>query len=170
MKNWPFKVIDKGNKPFIQVQYKGQTKTISPMEISSMILTKMKEIAEDYLGKPVKEAVISCPATFTCCQRNALIDAATVSGLRVRSLITDTSATAFAYSYCLNKHKGGEKNILIFSLGGGVFSVSLVAMEDGVFEVKATSGDLCLGGEDFDSRMVDYLGKCLSFSMKTLIS
>ena len=91
-----------------------------------------------------------------------MIDAATVSGLRVLKLVTDTSATAFAYSYCLNKHKGGEKNILIFSLGGGVFSVSVVAMEDGVFEVKATSGDSCLGGEDFDTRMVDYFGKYLS--------
>merc|ERR1712138_385653 len=154
MKHWPFKVTSGvGGKPTIHVQYRGEEKTLAPEEISAAVLTKMKETAEAYLGKEVKNAVVTVPAYFNDAQRQATKDAGTISGLNVFRIINEPTAAAIAYG--LDK-KGGEKNVLIFDLGGGTFDVSLLTIEDGIFEVKATAGDTHLGGEDFDNRMVDH--------------
>jgi heat shock 70kDa protein 1/2/6/8 len=154
MKHWPFKVLSGVNgTPVIEVEYKGETKQFKAEEISSMVLTKMKEIAEAYLGKEVKNAVVTVPAYFNDSQRQATKDAGAISGLNVLRIINEPTAAAIAYG--LDK-KGEEKNVLIFDLGGGTFDVSLLTIEDGIFEVKATAGDTHLGGEDFDNRMVDY--------------
>jgi len=154
MKHWPFKVISgTGGTPIIQVEYKGETKQFKAEEISSMVLTKMKEIAEAYLGKEVKNAVVTVPAYFNDSQRQATKDAGSIAGLNVLRIINEPTAAAIAYG--LDK-KGEEKNVLIFDLGGGTFDVSLLTIEEGIFEVKATAGDTHLGGEDFDNRMVDY--------------
>ena len=154
MKHWPFKLISgTDGKPTIRVQYKGESKTFSPEEISSMVLTKMKQIAEAYLGKEVKNAVITVPAYFNDSQRQATKDAGTIAGLNVMRIINEPTAAAIAYGL---DQKGGEKNILIFDLGGGTFDVSLLSIEDGIFEVKATAGDTHLGGEDFDNRLVEF--------------
>ncbi|KYR00848.1 heat shock protein [Tieghemostelium lacteum] len=155
MKHWPFKVIQReGDKPYIQVEFKGETKSFSPEEISSMVLIKMKETAEAYLGKTVPNAVITVPAYFNDSQRQATKDAGTIAKLNVQRIINEPTAAAIAYG--LEKKGSGEKNILIFDLGGGTFDVSLLTIEDGVFEVKATAGDTHLGGEDFDNRMVNH--------------
>jgi len=154
MKHWPFEVIDKGTKPYIQVEYKGEKKVFSPEEISSMVLVKMKETAEAYLGKTVKNAVITVPAYFNDSQRQATKDAGAISGMNVLRIINEPTAAAIAYG--LDKKTKGESNVLIFDLGGGTFDVSLLTIEDGIFEVKATAGDTHLGGEDFDNRMVNY--------------
>jgi len=154
MKLWPFKVVCKGDKPFVQVNFKGEVKTFSPEEISSMVLTKMKEIAETYLGKPVKNAVVTVPAYFNDSQRQATKDAGSIAGLTVLRIINEPTAAAIAYG--LDKRVQKENNILIFDLGGGTFDVSLLTIEDGVFEVKATAGDTHLGGEDFDNRLVKH--------------
>jgi len=157
MKHWPFKVIrapDGSNKPVFQVTYKGETKIFFPEEISSMVLTKMKEIAESYLGAKVKKAVITVPAYFNDSQRQATKDAGTIAGLEVLRIINEPTAAALAYG--LNRDTTHERNVLIFDLGGGTFDVSLLSIENGVFEVKATGGDTHLGGEDFDNRLVDY--------------
>merc|ERR1711998_779213 len=155
MKHWPFTVVSgAGGKPAIQVTFKGEEKTFAPEEISSMVLTKMKEIAEAYVGKEVKNAVITVPAYFNDSQRQATKDAGTIAGLNVLRIINEPTAAAIAYG--LDK-SGGERNVLIFDLGGGTFDVSLLAIEDGIFEVKATAGDTHLGGEDFDNRMVNHL-------------
>jgi heat shock protein 1/8 len=154
MKHWPFLVINEGSKPKIRVEYKGETKTFFPEEISSMVLVKMKEIAEAYLGKTVLNAVVTVPAYFNDSQRQATKDAGTISGLNVLRIINEPTAAAIAYG--LDKKVGGERNVLIFDLGGGTFDVSILTIEDGIFEVKSTSGDTHLGGEDFDSRMVDH--------------
>jgi len=154
MKHWPFTVKSGvGGTPIIEVEYKGETKTFKAEEISSMVLSKMKEIAEAYLGKEVKNAVITVPAYFNDSQRQATKDAGAISGLNVLRIINEPTAAAIAYG--LDK-KGEEKNVLIFDLGGGTFDVSLLTIEEGIFEVKATAGDTHLGGEDFDNRMVDY--------------
>nr|CAG4716564.1 unnamed protein product [Naegleria fowleri] len=161
MKHWPFKVITKGDdKPYIQVEYKGETHTFTPEQISSMVLTKMRDIAEQYLGKQVKKAVVTVPAYFNDSQRQATKDAGTIAGLDVLRIINEPTAAAIAYG--LNKK--GERNVLIFDLGGGTFDVSILNIEDGVFEVKATAGDTHLGGEDFDNRMVDFC--CQEFKRK----
>merc|ERR1711898_64668 len=154
MKHWPF-TVKKGpsSKPMIEVQYKGETKEFGAEEISAMVLTKMKNVAEAYLGTDVNSAVITVPAYFNDSQRQATKDAGTISGLNVLRIINEPTAAAIAYG--LDK-KGGEKNVLIFDLGGGTFDVSLLTIEDGIFEVKATAGDTHLGGEDFDNRMVDH--------------
>ncbi|KAJ3353027.1 70-kilodalton heat shock protein [Entophlyctis luteolus] len=152
MKHWPFKVVDKGTKPMIEVEFKGETKVFSPEEISSMVLLKMKETAEAYLGSTVKDAVVTVPAYFNDSQRQATKDAGVISGLNVLRIINEPTAAAIAYG--LDKKTTGEKNVLIFDLGGGTFDVSLLTIEDGIFEVKATAGDTHLGGEDFDNRMV----------------
>lgn len=158
MKHWPFKVIAKdGDKPYIQVTYKGQTKTFSPEEISAMVLTKMKETAEAYLGTTVTEAVVTVPAYFNDSQRQATKDAGAIAGLNVLRIINEPTAAAIAYG--LDKEAKGERHVLIFDLGGGTFDVSLLSIDEGVFEVKATAGDTHLGGEDFDNRLVDYLAK-----------
>ena len=162
MKHWPFTLLSgTEGKPMIQVEYKGETKTFSAEEISSMVLTKMKQIAEAYLGKEVKNAVITVPAYFNDSQRQATKDAGTIAGLNVMRIINEPTAAAIAYGL---DQKGGEKNILIFDLGGGTFDVSLLSIEDGIFEVKATAGDTHLGGEDFDNRLVEYF--CQEFKRK----
>jgi len=154
MKHWPFKVISEGGKPKIQVEYKNETKSFTPEEISSMVLTKMKEIAEAYLGKKISEAVITVPAYFNDSQRQATKDAGVISGLNVLRIINEPTAAAIAYG--LDKKVSGERNILIFDLGGGTFDVSVLKIEEGIFEVKSTAGDTHLGGEDFDNRMVTH--------------
>ena len=155
MKHWPFKVVQReGDKPYIQVDFKGETKTFAPEEISSMVLQKMKEVAESYLGTSVDSAVVTVPAYFNDGQRQATKDAGTIAGLQVKRIINEPTAAAIAYG--LDKKGSGEKNVLIFDLGGGTFDVSLLTIEDGIFEVKATAGDTHLGGEDFDSRMVNH--------------
>jgi len=154
MKYWPFNVINDSTKPKIQVEYKNESKTFFPEEISSMVLTKMKETAEAYLGKTVTDAVVTVPAYFNDSQRQATKDAGTISGLNVLRIINEPTAAAIAYG--LDKKVTGERNVLIFDLGGGTFDVSILTIEDGIFEVKATSGDTHLGGEDFDQRMVNH--------------
>lgn len=136
------------------VQHKGEAKRFFPEEISSMVLTKMKETAETYLGETIKNAVITVPAYFNDSQRQATKDAGSIAGLNVLRIINEPTAAAIAYG--LDKKGKGEKNILIFDLGGGTFDVSLLTIDDGVFEVKATAGDTHLGGEDFDNKIVDY--------------
>jgi len=154
MKYWPFTVINDASKPKIQVEYKNETKSFYPEEISSMVLTKMKETAEAYLGKTVTDAVVTVPAYFNDSQRQATKDAGTIAGLNVLRIINEPTAAAIAYG--LDKKVSGERNVLIFDLGGGTFDVSILTIEDGIFEVKATSGDTHLGGEDFDQRMVNH--------------
>jgi heat shock protein 1/8 len=154
MKHWPFKVIDKGGKPVIEVEYRGETKQFTPEEISSMVLLKMKETAEAYLGGTVTKAVVTVPAYFNDSQRQATKDAGVISGLDVLRIINEPTAAAIAYG--LDKKGAGEKNVLIFDLGGGTFDVSLLTIEEGIFEVKATAGDTHLGGEDFDNRLVNH--------------
>jgi L1 cell adhesion molecule like protein len=156
MKHWPFEVIEgKGGKPMIQVDYKGETKQFLPEEISAMVLTKMKEVAEAYLGKRVDKAVITVPAYFNDAQRNSTKDAGRIAGLEVLRIINEPTAAAIAYG--LDKvGDGKERNVLIFDLGGGTFDVSLLTIDGGIFEVKATAGDTHLGGEDFDNRLVNH--------------
>ncbi|KAI9560676.1 hypothetical protein GHT06_011626 [Daphnia sinensis] len=154
MKHWPFEVVSDGGKPKIQVDYKNETKTFFPEEISSMVLLKMKETAEAYLGKTVSNAVVTVPAYFNDSQRQATKDAGTIAGLNVLRIINEPTAAAIAYG--LDKKVGGERNVLIFDLGGGTFDVSILTIEDGIFEVKSTAGDTHLGGEDFDNRMVNH--------------
>ncbi|KAF7407924.1 heat shock 70 kDa protein cognate 4 [Vespula maculifrons] len=154
MKHWPFTVVNDGGKPKIQVTYKGEVKTFFPEEVSSMVLTKMKETAEAYLGKTVTNAVITVPAYFNDSQRQATKDAGAIAGLNVLRIINEPTAAAIAYG--LDKKTSGEKNVLIFDLGGGTFDVSILTIEDGIFEVKSTAGDTHLGGEDFDNRMVNH--------------
>ena len=160
MKHWPFKVVaGAGDKPVIQVQFKGETKQFAAEEISSMVLTKMKEIAEAYLGTTVRDAVVTVPAYFNDSQRQATKDAGVIAGLNVMRIINEPTAAAIAYG--LDKKgsssSGGEKNVLIFDLGGGTFDVSILAIDGGIFEVKSTAGDTHLGGEDFDNRLVSHL-------------
>ena len=153
IKNFPFKVISEDNKPKIQATYKDELKTFQPEEISSMVLTKMKEVAEDYIGEKVTDAVITVPAYFNDSQRQATKDAGMIAGLNVLRIINEPTAAAIAYG--LDK-KSEEKNVLIFDLGGGTFDVSLLTIDDGIFEVKATAGDTHLGGEDFDNILMKY--------------
>ena len=155
MKLWPFKVVEgPDKKPMIVVKFKGKEEKFFAEQISSMVLTKMKDIAEDFLGKKVKDAVITVPAYFNDSQRQATKDAGTIAGLNVLRIINEPTAAAIAYG--LDKNPSSEKNILIFDLGGGTFDVSLLTIENGLFEVKATSGDTHLGGEDFDNKLVEF--------------
>ena len=155
MKHWPFAVVAKdGGKPHVQVEFKGEQKVFSPEEISAMILVKMKEIAESYLGGSVADAVITVPAYFNDGQRQATKDAGAIAGLNVLRIINEPTAAAIAYGLDKKSRGDGEQNILIFDLGGGTFDVSLLTIDDGIFEVKATAGDTHLGGEDFDNRLV----------------
>jgi len=128
-----------GDKPKIQVKYKNEKKLFAPEEISSMVLLKMKQIAEAFLGRDIKNAVVTVPASFNDGQRQATKDAGTISGLNVMRIINEPTAAAIAYG--LDKKGGGQKNILIFDLGGGTFDVSLLTIEDGILEVKATAGN-----------------------------
>lgn len=155
MKHWPFKVKNDGGRPKIEVAHKGETKSFFAEEISSMVLTKMKETAEAYLGEKVTDAVVTVPAYFNDSQRQATKDAGIIAGLNVLRIINEPTAAAIAYG--LDKKSGAERNVLIFDLGGGTFDVSVLTIDDGIFEVKSTHGDTHLGGEDFDNRMVDFL-------------
>jgi len=162
MKYWPFTVVDKGGKPHVKIVSNGENKLFAPEEISAMVLGKMKEIAEAYLGKKVTHAVVTVPAYFNDAQRQATKDAGTISGLTVMRIINEPTAAAIAYG--LDK-KEGEKNILVFDLGGGTFDVSLLTIDNGVFEVVSTNGDTHLGGEDFDNRVMEHFIKL--FKKKT---
>ena len=155
IKHFPYKVINKDNKPIIEANYKGETKQFQPEEISSMVLIKMKETAESYLGEKVDSAVITVPAYFNDSQRQSTKDAGAIAGLNVLRIINEPTAAAIAYGLDQTKD-GNEKHILIYDLGGGTFDVTLLSIEDGVFEVKATAGDTRLGGEDFDTRLVQH--------------
>ena len=164
-KLWPFKIVNEGGKPVIEVEYKGANKRFKPEEISAMVLTKMKETAESFLGEKVNNAVVTVPAYFNDAQRQATKDAGTIAGLNVLRIINEPTAAAIAYGLDnASKMKGKDQNVLIFDLGGGTFDVSLLTIEDGVFEVKATAGDTHLGGEDFDNAMVMHF--CEEFKKK----
>merc|ERR1712057_124699 len=154
MKHWPFKLVDAGGTPKLQVTYKGEEKTFAAEEVSSMVLTKMKETAEAFTGKDIKDVVVTVPAYFNDSQRQATKDAGAIAGLNVLRIINEPTAAAIAYG--LDKKSAGETNVLIFDLGGGTFDVSLLTIDDGIFEVKATAGDTHLGGEDFDNRLVNH--------------
>jgi endoplasmic reticulum chaperone BiP len=157
MKWVPYNIVSKNGKPYVKVQVEGgEEKTLSPEEISAIILMKMKKIAEDYLGRDVKHAVITVPAYFNDSQRQATKDAGLIAGLDVLRIINEPTAAAIAYG--MDK-KAGEKNIIVFDLGGGTFDVSLLTIDNGVFEVVATSGDTHLGGEDFDQRLTEHFVK-----------
>jgi len=158
-KLWPFKVIGVNDKPMIIVKYKGEEKRYSAEEISSMILTKMREVAEKYLMSPVKNAVVTVPAYFNDYQRKATIDAGAIAGLNIIRIINEPTAAALAYGLDKRTNCAEERNIFIFDLGGGTFDVSLLTIKDKVFHVKATAGNTHLGGEDFDSRMVDHFAQ-----------
>ena len=154
LKHFPFKVESgQGDKPVISVN-KG---TFHPEEVSAMILSKMKEIAENYMGETITDAVVTVPAYFNDSQRQATKDAGSIAGLNILRIINEPTAAAIAYG--IDKSKGPEQNVLIFDMGGGTFDVSLLSIDDGIFEVKATAGDTHLGGEDFDTRMVEYFTK-----------
>ena len=155
MKYWPFKVTSNSNQiPLIEVEYLGETKQFTPEEISAMILTKMRNLAESYLGKDIKKAVITVPAYFNDSQRTATKDAGAISGVEVLRIINEPTAAAIAYGF--HKSEETEKNFIIFDLGGGTCDVTLLTIDEGIFEVKATAGDTHLGGEDFNNRMVNF--------------
>jgi len=158
MKLWPFGVKEgSGGRPVIEVDFKGETRQFFPEEVSSMVLSKMKETAEAYIGEPVKDAVITVPAYFNDSQRQATKDAGRIAELNVLRIINEPTAAAIAYG--LDKADQEEQNVLIFDLGGGTFDVSLLTIDEGVFEVMATAGDTHLGGEDFDNALVDHCTK-----------
>ena len=154
MKHWPFTIINEKGRPKIQVEYRGVKKNFYAEEISSMVLLKMKQAAEVHLGKTVSDAVITVPSCFSNAQRQATKDAATISGLNVLRIINESTAAAIAYG--LERMTKEERNVLIFDLGGGTFNVSIVKIDEGIFEVMSTAGDSHLGGEDFDNRMVEH--------------
>eukprot|EP00009_Paramoeba_aestuarina_P004679 CAMPEP_0201521046 /NCGR_PEP_ID=MMETSP0161_2-20130828/13923_1 /ASSEMBLY_ACC=CAM_ASM_000251 /TAXON_ID=180227 /ORGANISM="Neoparamoeba aestuarina, Strain SoJaBio B1-5/56/2" /LENGTH=670 /DNA_ID=CAMNT_0047919601 /DNA_START=40 /DNA_END=2052 /DNA_ORIENTATION=+ len=162
MKLLPFKIVNKNGKPNVRVQVKGEDKVFAPEEISAMVLTKMKDIAESYVGKPVKAAVITVPAYFNDAQRQATKDAGAIAGLNVLRIINEPTAAAIAYGF---DQEDQEKNIMVYDLGGGTFDVSILTIDSGVFEVLSTAGDTHLGGEDFDQRVMQYLLK--QFKKKT---
>ncbi|XP_072172853.1 heat shock 70 kDa protein IV-like [Diadema setosum] len=155
MKHWPFTVVNQGGNPLLQAEYMGENKILAPEEVSSMVLTKMKETAEAYLGQKVTNAVVTVPAYFNDAQRQATKDAGVIAGLNVLRIVNEPTAAALAYG--LDKKLQGEQHVLIFDLGGGTFDVSILAIDDGIFEVKSTAGDTHLGGEDFDNRLVNHL-------------
>ena len=156
MKVWPFKVIPDPNsdRPKIQVEYMGEAKTFLPEEISSMVLQKLASSAKDFLGKQVKDAIITVPAYFNDSQRQATKIAGQIAGLNVLRMINEPTAAAIAYG--LDNKKDSEQNILIFDLGGGTFDVTILSLDNTLFEVRATRGDTHLGGEDFDDRIINY--------------
>jgi len=156
MKHWPFTVVNNGGKPKLQVDHKNEKKQFTPEEISAMVLIKMKDTAEAYLGQTVKDAVVTVPAYFNDSQRQATKDAGIIAGLNITRIINEPTAAAIAYGLDKKSSADGEKNILIFDLGGGTFDVSVLSIDEGIFEVKSTAGDTHLGGEDFDNRMVDH--------------
>jgi len=160
LKLWPFKVVkESSGKPKLEVEFKCENKTFTPEEISAMILTKMKETAEAHLGHSVRDAVVTVPAYFNDSQRQATKDAGVIAGLNVLRIINEPTAAAIAYGLDKKKSQNKESNVLIFDLGGGTFDVSILSIDDGIFEVKSTAGDTHLGGEDFDNRLVDHFMK-----------
>ena len=166
MKTWPFKVVDDGrNRPQIVIENKGETKKYYPEEIAAMVLGKLKAMAEGYLGQEIKDAVVTVPAYFNDSQRQATKDAGRIAGLNVLRLLAEPTSACIAYG--LNDKGKGERKVVIFDLGGGTFDVSLLTVEDGVFEVRATSGDTHLGGQDFDNRIVEWMIE--EFKKKTKI-
>ena len=156
MKHFPFRVTNNNDKPAITVEVNGKDRSFTPEEISAMVLGKMKEIAESYLGKPVTSAVITVPAYFNDNQRQATKDAGTIAGLNVLRVVNEPTAAAIAYGL---DRTGEERQIIVYDLGGGTFDVSLLTIDNGVFEVQATAGDTHLGGEDFDQRIINYFAK-----------
>jgi heat shock protein 1/8 len=169
IKLWPFKVIEGlADKPMIVVNYKGEEKHFAAEEISSMVIKKMREIAEDYLGTTVKNAVVTVPAYFNDSQRKATKDAGGIAGLNVMRIINEPTAAAIGYG--LEKVGIGKRNVLIFDLGGGTADVSLLTIDEGTFEVKAVAGDTHLGGEDFDNRMLKHFVKIFKKQHKVDIS
>ena len=163
IRRWPFKVVDKDGKPYFQVSFAGETKFFSPEEITAILLRKMKSIAEAYLGVPVCDAVITCPAYFTDSERQATKDAGFIAGLNIVRMINEPTAASIAYGIGLQDKT--EKNIVVFDYGGGTVDVSLLTFEEDVYEVRATAGDTHCGGEDLDNLLVDYF--CKDFRMKT---
>ena len=164
LKTLPYTVVEKDQKPMFKVEYKGEETFLSAEEVSSMVLSKMKQIAEDYLGEEVTQAVVTVPAYFNDQQRQATKDGGAIAGLNILRIINEPTAAAIAYGLS-NKEDNDEKNVLIFDLGGGTFDVSILTIDGGVFEVKSTAGDTHLGGEDFDTRIVSYCIK--EFKRKT---
>jgi heat shock protein 1/8 len=158
IESWPFKVVDDDGSPKVQVEYLGEQKTFSPQEISAMVLVKMKEIAEAKLGKKVEKAVVTVPAYFNDNQRQATKDAGAIAGLNVLRIINEPTAAAIAYGLGAGK-SDKERNVLIYDLGGGTFDVSLLHIQGGVFTVKATAGDTHLGGQDFDTNLLEHFKK-----------
>nr|CCQ18651.1 Molecular chaperones GRP78/BiP/KAR2, HSP70 superfamily [Sycon ciliatum] len=154
MKHWPFQVINVNGQPKLQVEYQGENKVLSPEEVSSMVLSKMKETAEAYLGTGVTDAVVTVPAYFNDSQRQATKDAGRIAGLNVLRIINEPTAAALAYG--LDKRMSSEQNVLVYDLGGGTFDVSILSIDNGLFAVKSTAGDTHLGGEDFDNRLVEH--------------
>jgi heat shock protein 5 len=157
IKHFPFKVINKGGQPRVSVEVHKEETTFTPEEISAMVLGKMKEVAESYLGEPVKNAVVTVPAYFNDAQRAATKDAGTIAGLNVLRVVNEPTAAALAYG--LDKTDQKERQVLVYDLGGGTFDVSILTIEEGVFEVQSTAGDTHLGGEDFDNRVISYFAK-----------
>ncbi|KAI9680076.1 MAG: Heat shock protein ssb1 [Caeruleum heppii] len=164
IESWPFKIVDQGGNPFVEVEYLGEKKTFSPQEISSMVLMKMKEVAETKLGKRVDKAVVTVPAYFNDNQRQATKDAGAIADLNVLRIINEPTAAAIAYGLGSGKSEK-ERNVLIYDLGGGTFDVSLLHIQGGVFTVKSTAGDTHLGGQDFDTNLLDHFKK--EFKRKT---
>ncbi|CAI4219947.1 unnamed protein product [Parascedosporium putredinis] len=162
IKHFPFQVVNKEGKPIVRVQVGGADKDFTPEEVSAMILGKMKDVAESYLGKKVTHAVVTVPAYFNDNQRQATKDAGVIAGLNVLRIVNEPTAAAIAYG--LDKTDVGERHIIVYDLGGGTFDVSLLSIDEGVFEVLATAGDTHLGGEDFDQRVINYFAK--SFNKK----
>merc|ERR1719263_995047 len=167
LKMFPFKVVDKDSKPCVEIELKDGKKIFQAEEISAMVLTKMKETAEAYLGKDIKNAVVTVPAYFNDAQRQATKDAGVIAGLNVARIINEPTAAAIAYG--LDK-RGKEQNILVFDLGGGTFDVSILTIDNGVFEVVSTNGDTHLGGEDFDQRVMQYFIKLIKKKHKKDVS
>lgn len=157
IKHFPYQVISKDNKPVVQVDVAGAEKQFTPEEVSAMILGKMRDVAEGYLGKKVTHAVVTVPAYFSDSQRQATKDAGTIAGLNVLRIVNEPTAAAIAYG--LDKLDGGERHIVVYDLGGGTFDVSLLSIDQGVFEVLSTAGDTHLGGEDFDQRVINHFAK-----------
>ncbi|PKS11502.1 hypothetical protein jhhlp_003267 [Lomentospora prolificans] len=162
IKHFPFRVVNKEGKPIVRVEVSGNDKDFTPEEISAMILGKMKDVAEGYLGKKVTHAVVTVPAYFNDNQRQATKDAGVIAGLNVLRIVNEPTAAAIAYG--LDKTDVGERHIIVYDLGGGTFDVSLLSIDEGVFEVLSTAGDTHLGGEDFDQRVINYFAK--SFNKK----
>jgi heat shock protein 5 len=163
----PYEIVNKNGRPVIEVQIEDKPTTFTPEEISAVILTKMKSTAETYLGKEIKDAVVTVPAYFNDAQRQATKDAGTISGMTVQRIINEPTAAAIAYG--MDK-TGGESNVLVFDLGGGTFDVTLLTIDNGVFEVLSTNGDTHLGGEDFDQRVMQYFIKMMKKKSNTDIS